>query len=1082
MDCPRCRTALTADARFCGDCGLALTRACPACQQRNALSARFCAECGAPQQADALAPAAAPLAVEPAAAPARVSRRQMSVLFCDLVGSTELAQRLDPEDLMEALQAYHQAVRQVAARLGGFVARIVGDGVDLYFGFPMAGEDDAVRALHAGLAIVDEVHALHPSGRSCAPLQVRVGIATGMVAVGGAQAIAIAGSTPNLAARIEAAVPPGTVGVAPGTRRIAGAQFEFEDLGPHSLKGFDGAIHVFALRGASALDSRSAWRGRDSRLPMVGRQAELAQLQQTWAQVVAGQTCAALIRAEAGFGKSRLVTAFDQALPDAGHTLVRLQCSPFHCNSALQPFVQHLSQAAGFVRHDTPAQQLEKLEAQLAVAGLDDPRDTSLLAALLGVATAGRYPALAMPPPMQLQLTKEALTHYFAGLTGTHGSAAAAAAPRLATADHASLTRYFVGLAEQRPLVLVCEDLHWIDPTSLELLQLLLANGGAAPILLLLTARPEFAPDWAQRPPCVTLSLQRLDDAAVARVAAQLSPGAALTPAQLATIVAKTDGVPLYVEELTRMMLDGGDGHVPDTLVDLLTERLDRLGPGKALAQVAAVLGRDFDRGLLLACAELLQPALDAQLQSMLVAGLILPASHGDERFLFKHALVEDTAYASIPGKRRAALHGRVADALLSQFSDRVALQPELAARHLGLAGRGLQGGGYWQAAGGQALGRGAPREAAGHLRQGLLGLQGVAESAQRGACELGLLSMLGPTTMVLMGPGSAEFGRVQQRAHALCHALPGRPRLFPITYGLCLYHWGRAELSTAQRLAAGLLEVADADPDNHEATMAAHNMAGMVAYHLGDAPLARRHLARSVALYEPQRDAALYPVYLMDFGVFGRFYLALATLASGEPERARQIAQEAFALAGGLNQPHTLGFSMLANFVVALMRGDPVTARQFAQQCIGFASQFGFPEFIAMAQIAQGWARAHADGEWDAGLAELRQGVAGWQATGFENWQSWFAALEAEMLGQLGRADEGLALLARQFVRIAANGERQFEALLLAEQALLRARRDPADAGVIALLDQAQALAQAQGAVAWVERVAQRRASLHRG
>ena len=1032
---------------------------CPSCQATTPPGARFCAQCGAQLPVDDAVP--------------RTTRRQMTVLFCDLVGSTELAQRVDPDDMLTALQNYHDAVRVIAARFGGFIARIVGDGVDVYFGYPVANEDDAARALHSALALVAEV----PRIEVCPgePLLLRIGLATGMVAVSVNQGVAVAGTTPNLAARIQAAVAPGGIGVAQSTRRIAGAQFEFDDLGDHALKGFDGPVAISTLRRALSLDSRSAWRGRDSSLPMVGRDAELAMLLGLWERVTAGRTCGALVGGEPGLGKSRLVTALDHALPAQGHTLLRLQCSPFHVNSALQPFVHHLAIAAGLASGDTPAEQLDKLEAQLAIAAIDDPRECALIAALLGVPFSDRYPPLAMPPPMQLQLTKEALKHYFSGL----------AHHRVTTPSEQALTRYFVGLAEERPLLIVFEDMHWVDPTSLELVGLLLASGDTAPILLLMTARPIFQAPWPDAENFIRVPLQRLPDADAKVIAAQQSKLSELPAEWLTTIVERTDGVPLFIEEMTRMLLENRDAvvrggsarHVPDTLMDLLTERLDRLSPsGKLMAQLASVIGREFDRDLLAAATPDGGVVLQEGLQAMLESGLVLLSSADGERLLFKHALVEDTAYASVPPKRCAELHGRIADALLTRFKDRVERQPELAARHLTRAGEGLRAAPWWQAAGGQALSRGAPREAAGHLRVGVDALKSAPSGPERDAAELGLLSMLGPTTMVLLGPGSAEFGEVQERAYGLSQTLPGQPRLFPTSYGWCLFNWGRARLAPATQLVERLLQASAQRAGDTEAAMAANNMAGMVRFHLGQADAAHKHLSQSTSLYEPQRDAALYPVYLMDFGVFGRFYLALSTQVLGFADAARRIAAEALLLAEGLNQPHSVGFAMLANFNTAVMRGDVAEALPMAERCIEFSSRFGFPEFIAMARVARGWAHAHGQQRWAEGLIDVQAGLEGWAQTGFENWQPWFATLEAEIMGHLGQQAQALQRIDAQLARIAANGELQFKSPLLAERAAALAALPGRRHEAAPAFDAAAALAREQGAAAWSERIARRR------
>jgi len=682
----------------------------------------------------------------------------MTVLFCDLEASTGHARDSDPDDLLEALRRYQRVACEIAARFGGYIARMVGDGVDIYFGYPTASEDDAVRAVLAALWLAKEVPRIETGPDR--HLRPRMGVATGLVAVSLDQGVAVAGSTPNLAARIQAVVPPGCVGVAPATRRIAEGPIEFQDFGVHALKGFEQPLAISLARRANRFDSRSAWRGSSSRHALVNRESELAAMLAAWQRAAAGCVLGILVSGEAGLGKSRLVGELQTRLPAQGHSWLHVQGSPLHINSVLQPFIAHLTSAAGFDEHDSAGAQLDKLEAQLAVAGLFEQRERALLATLLGLPVEGRYPPLDMPPPLRLQLTKEALRRYFVGLTGAGPNGSPGGT---------------------RPLLLVIEDMHWIDPTSVELVNLLLSERGAAPITLVMTARPAFKPAWPADCEVLHLPLERLDDAAAEKVARLQSQGAELPPESLAMIVERTDGVPLFIEEMTRLVLVTRTKPrevtrtVPGTLMDLLTARLDRLpAAGKLAAQLAAVIGREFDRRLLFSLDRALANQLAEGLAALLDSEIVLPNSADGERMWFKHALILDAAYASLPPKRRVERHGQVAAALLSGFADRVSQQPEVAALHLTRAGQAMDAARWWQAAGAQALSRGAPREAAAHLRAGLDALAAAEAGVVRDTAELGLLSMLGPTTMVLRGPGDAEFGAIQQRAYNLTRQLPG--------------------------------------------------------------------------------------------------------------------------------------------------------------------------------------------------------------------------------------------------------------------------------------------------------------------
>lgn len=1002
------------------------------------------------------------------------TRRQMTVLVMDLVDSTRAAEAFDPDDLVEALNHYRLISANIARQFGGFLARQIGDGVDIYFGYPTADEDDAVHSLLAARELIEAVQRIELTPGH--PFAVRIGVATGLVAVSRDQGIAVAGTTPNLAARIQAVTPPGCIGVAPSTRRIAEGPISFIDFGKHSLKGFENPIPISLVHSAQIFVTRSTWRGQYTDKSIVGRDQELAFLQTQAHRCSLGQSIGTLVVGDPGMGKSRLVNELGFLLCRVGCTKLCLQCLPSNVNTPLAPFIQHFSQAAGFEAGDLSCERHHKLEAQLAIAGIVDSSDCSLIAALLGLPSDTRYPPLELPPPKQLQLTKEVIKRYFAGLT--------------------TRSTWIDGLKEQTlardstlQLLIIVEDIHWLDPTSLDLLNLMLTSLVKEPMMLLMTARPEFKPDWSDTCEVRHIQLGRIDNASAQMIACQSAIGRSeLSDGQLTTIIERSDGVPLFIEEMTREILEFNyediqqQRRVPETLSDLLRARLDRLPTdGKLVAQLAAVVGREFDLELLRFVAkELDEPFTDQGLHALRESGLVLQASANGDRLRFKHALIEDTAYATISPKRRAILHAAVGTTLVAHWGHLAAEQPQVVALHFCRSGLDLQASHWWQAAAALALSRAAPREAATHLRAGLESLNRCptkpANNKQLKELELSLLSMLGPTMMVLYGPGSSAFGEIQERAYSLSQSLPGQPRLFPISYAWCLYHWGRSNLAQANELVIELLHKAGAQPLEKELVMAANNMAGMVAFHQGRPSEAKTHFKQSLLLHDVKRDAPLYAIYMMDFGVFGRFYLALCHQILGDPLSASDMAQEALQLARAQPQPHTQGFGMLAMFMIALLQGKPETVDSIASECLAFSKQHGFPEFIAMARVALGWSKSHASSNVDEGLVEMLRGLDDWAQTGFANWQSWFAVIIAEVQIALGRYDEAKSITETYLHRIKTSGECLFEAPLRAELAAALHGLGEAPNTVTALFNEAMMLADAQQASWWVDRIHRRR------
>ena len=672
--------------------------------------------------------------------PADAERRQLTVMFCDLVGSTALSAQLDPEDLRAVIGAYHRCAAAVIERAGGFVAKYMGDGVLAYFGYPRADEHDAERAVRAGLTLVEGVAALDTV--AAAPLQVRVGIATGLVVVGdligqgAAQEQAVVGETPNLAARLQALAEPGTVVIATSTRRLTGGLFDYEDLGAIEIKGFSEPVVASGVLRESGTESRFEARHGPDLTPMVGRDEELALLQRRWQQAKNGEGCVVLVSGEPGIGKSRLAQSLLEQFAREPHTRVRLFCSPHHQESALYPTITQLERAAGFRREDTAAQRLDKLEAVLAQATDDLGEAAPLLAALLSLPTGERYPPLNLIPQKQKERMLRALVAQVEGLAG------------------------------RQPVLMLFEDAQWSDPTSLELLDLIVDRVSALPLLLIITFRPEFAPPWTGRPQVSLISLSRLAPRQRAEMIAGITGGKAL-PREIADrIIDRTDGVPLFVEELTKaviesgMLSDTGDRYIavgpvaplaiPASLQASLLARLDRLAPVREVAQIGAALGRQFSHELIAAVAPMPPVQLDDALAQLVAAELIYRRGvPPDAEYTFKHALVQDAAYSTLLRSRRQQLHAHIAATLEEKFPDMVAAQPALLAHHCEEAGLPEKAVGYWLVAGRQAWARSALTEGVALLRRGLALVSALPDTDRRRETELDLQIALGRALMM---------------------------------------------------------------------------------------------------------------------------------------------------------------------------------------------------------------------------------------------------------------------------------------------------------------------------------------------
>jgi class 3 adenylate cyclase len=654
-------------------------------------------------------------------------RRQLTVMFVDLVGSTALSSRLDPEELRAVMRSYQDVCAAEVARFEGHVAKFLGDGILAYFGWPVAHEDGAERAVRAALGTIEAVPGVPTP--TAEPLAARVGIATGMVVVGdllgegAAREEAVVGETPNLAARLQQLAEPGMIIVADGTRRLLGQLFDLQDLGARALHGFSTPVRAWRIAGEGRTTGRFEARRSADLSPLVGREHEVALLLNRWKLACQGEGHAVLLAGEPGMGKSRIAEDLRQRLGDQPHVRLLYQCSPQHTGSALHPIVAQLEHAAGFHRHDEPGARLAKLEALLAPGAEDVASVAPLFAALLAIPSGGRYPPLELSPQQRKERMLEAL---------------------LAQLE---------GLAAREPVLLTFEDLHWIDPTSLEFLGLLIDRIASLPVLGILTARPEFAPAWNVGAHVTILPLERMSARHTAALAERVS-GKALPPEISEEIVARTDGVPLFVEELTRTVLesglleDEGDRYglrgplpvraIPTTLYDSLMARLDRLAQVKEVAQVAAVIGREFTDEMLAAVTALggekLRPALD-----QLVGNNLILQGEGSPTatYAFRHALVQEVAYGSLLRGRRQELHARIAKTVEERFPGITELQPEWLAHHYTEAGVVGRAAGYWLRAAQRAKDAYANREAASHLQRCLHAIEARPQGDNGPALEL---------------------------------------------------------------------------------------------------------------------------------------------------------------------------------------------------------------------------------------------------------------------------------------------------------------------------------------------------------
>jgi class 3 adenylate cyclase/tetratricopeptide (TPR) repeat protein len=996
-------------------------------------------------------------------------RRQLTVMFCDLVGSTALSARLDPEDLRAVIGAYHRCAAGVIERAGGFVAKYMGDGVLAYFGYPRADEHDAERAVHAGLALVEAVSALDTAAGT--PLQVRVGIATGLVVVGdligqgAAQEQAVVGETPNLAARLQALAQPGTVLIAASTRRLTGGLFDYEDLAAVGIKGLATPVAASRVLRESSAESRFEAL-RAARTPLVGRDEELAMLERRWQQAKSGEGGVVLLSGEPGIGKSRLAQTLIDGLAGEAHTRLRIFCSPHHQDHALYPTITQLERAAGLRREDTAEQRLDKLEAVLAQATNDLGEAAPLLAALLSIPTGERYPPLNLSPQKQKEMTLRALV------------------------------AQVEGLATRRPVLMLFEDAQWSDPTSLELYDLIIDRVPALRVLLIVTFRPEFTPPWIGRPHVTLRALNRLAPRQRAELIAGVTGGKPLPEEITEQIVDRTDGVPLFVEELTKavvesaMLTDAGDHYaaagpvtplaIPASLQASLLARLDRLAPVREVAQIGAALGRQFSHELIAAVAPMPPAELDEALGQLVGAELIYRRGiPPDAEYTFKHALVQDAAYSTMLRTRRQQLHTHIAATLEGRFPETVMVQPVLLAHHCeegGLTERAVD---YWLAAGRQAWERSMIAEAVALLRRGLALVPVLPDTDRRREREFDLQIALAQALLANLGTGAPALGQVYSRARELAVML-NRPRALVVAlHGQWIYHVNRADLNRARDLGAEMERLGE-DSGDVAARMLSHTASNFMCLQLGKFTVARGDLEQGLSLFDPT-DRPFYAEVIAYDPLVSLLSVSAHSLAClGYLDQAISQRDTALAEARQLSHPHTLALALAFAWGTGwLIRSAPNSLLQYVSELQALSIEHGFGLYRTMVLIHRGWCLAVL-GRPDEGIPLLKTGLAGLHESGYRVQTPWVLTLLADACRKAGQLPAALGHLAEAQRLVEETAVRRFHAETLRLHGdLLLAIGDAAAAE--ASYHEAIALAQRQRAKLWELRAVMSLAQLWR-
>jgi class 3 adenylate cyclase/predicted ATPase/DNA polymerase III delta prime subunit len=928
-------------------------------------------------------------------------RRQVTVMFCDLVGSTALSTQMDAEELRDLLRAYQDACMDAVKRYAGTVARAYGDGLLIYFGYPVAHDDEAARAVLAGFDIIDSISRLPANSRLSAEnsLKVRIGIHTGQVVVGGIRPddtldpMGITGDAPNIAARLQELADPNGIVISKVTHGLAGEVAHYEPLGEHELKGLPAPMTLFApspQRGDYQPATEPGAAGGDA---ILGRETYLDRLTVAWNHFTQGKTRAVLISGPPGIGKSRLMTSLARDLAQREVRPIKLRCSSMHMQSPFFPVADLFTRELGIAPDDPVDERLRKLQGLVDRAGLDRQTAMGLLVPILSIPATDEYPKIEMPAEQRIAQTIDAII------------------------------RCLVALSDGAQPALMFEDLHWMDSSTMSILRRLIEAPSEQSIFVVATFRPEFRSPWNETPSVDTMTLSQLDADASRELIRRVAGDTTLGDDIVEHIVATTDGVPLFVEELTKSVIEAQSlgelptdltterlavTSIPASLQDSLLARLDRLGEAKRVAQLGATIGREFTYQLLASIADMVDDTLQRLLNRLIGAELIFSTGEiGYERFVFKHALIQGAAYSTLLRSDQKSYHRRIAEGIAREAEESGIPQPLLLAHHYTEAGDLREAIPQWFAAGEHALERHAILETINQLNTGLELITRLEDTPEKALLELKFLSAIAMPIATAKGYTAPELHATLERAGALCQQLDNPPQLFPVLHGMVKFYQAQADHERTESLGRELLKIAE-DADDLSMRIEAHRNIGMSYALSGNFTESVRHCDDALALYQPElhRSHALH--YAVDPAVVALSFSAYSKWALGLIDEATEQARRAMEYAAEIEHPYSEAFALSITATVHQLRQEPQQTLGFGQQAIEISKRHGFPYWIGWAAVPLGWALCKL-GQHEQGLATMQQGLGGYQAAGVLAGRPMRQCLLAEALQMSGEVAQAL-------------------------------------------------------------------------